>query len=294
VTAAVKLAFERDTVTLPLGKILPTKALSASVKAGSTYKTVEASLAVVGVVEPLVVFRQPDDTYILLEGHSRLSALLASDAKTAECLVSTDDEKLTFKRCVSHIAPIQANKMIVKALDAGVPEERLAKALNRPVATIRTSRTMLKDICPEALELLKDKPIKEAALRLFKHVKPLRQIEMAEMMNRMANYGKAYAAAFVSRTKEDLLAEPGSSNVKRPARPKPEDLTRMEAELQALERDILLIDDSYGKNVVNLTIARGYVKKLLENAKVVRYLAAKHGDLLTEFQRIQEAASLDA
>jgi ParB-like chromosome segregation protein Spo0J len=291
VTAAVKLAFERETVTLPLAKILPTKTLSTSIKKGSTYKTVEASLAVVGMVELLVVFRQSDDTYILLEGHSRLSALLASGAKTAECLVSTDDEKLTFKRHVSHIAPIQANKMIVKALDAGVPEQRLAKALNRPVATIRTSRTMLENICSEALELLKDKPINDAALRLFKHVKPLRQIEMAELMNKMANYGKGYAAAIVSRTKEDLLAEPG--NVKRPARPKPEDLARMEVEMQALERDILLIDDSYGKNMVNLTIARGYVKKLLENAKVVRYLAAKHGDLLTEFQRVQEAASLE-
>lgn len=291
-TAAVKLAFERETVTLPLAKILPTKALSTSIKKGSTYKTVEASLEVVGMVEPLVVFRQSDDTYVLLEGHSRLSALLASGAKTAECLVSTDDEKLTFKRHVSHIAPIQANKMIVRALDAGVPEQRLAKALNRPVATIRTSRTMLKDICDEALELLKDKPIADAALRLFKHVKPLRQIEMAELMNKMANYGKGYTGALVSRTKEDLLTEP--SNIKRPARPKPEDLARMEVEMQALERDILLIDDSYGKNMVNLTIARGYVKKLLENAKVVRYLAAKHGDLLTEFQRVQEAASLEA
>jgi hypothetical protein len=42
----------------------------------------------------------------------------------------------------------------------------------------------------------------------------------------------------------------------------------MDVEMQALERDILLIDESYGRDVVNLTIARGYVKKLLENAKV--------------------------
>jgi hypothetical protein len=68
----------------------------------------------------------------------------------------------------------------------------------------------------------------------------------------------------------------------------------MDVEMQALERDILLIDESYGRDVVNLTIARGYVKKLLENAKVVKFLAAKHADLLTEFQRIQDAASLEA
>ncbi len=96
----------------------------------------------------------------------------------------------------------------------------------------------------------------------------------------------------MSRTKEELVAEPRKG--KGHKKPKPDDLAKMEMELQALERDILLIDDSYGRNVVNLTIARGYVKRLLENTKVVKFLAGKHGDLLTEFQRIQEAASLEA
>ena len=291
-TAAVKLAFERDTIVLPLSKILPTRSLSDAAKATATYKTVEASLSVVGLVEPLVVFRQQDGSYLLLEGHGRLSVLLASGAETAECLVSTDDVALGYKRFVSHLSPIQANKMIVKALDAGVPEERLAKALNRPVATIRMSRTMLKDICDDALEILKDKPIADGALRFFKYVQPARQVEMADLMSKMATYTKSYAAAIVGRTKPELLVH--QAGEKRPARPKPDDLARMEIEMEALERDILLIDDSYGRNVVNLTIARGYVKKLLENARVTKYLAAKHADVFAEFQRIQEAASLEA
>jgi hypothetical protein len=68
----------------------------------------------------------------------------------------------------------------------------------------------------------------------------------------------------------------------------------METELQSLEQDILHVDESYGRDVVNLTIARSYVKKLLENARVTKYLAAKHADVFAEFQRIQEAASLEA
>jgi hypothetical protein len=43
---------------------------------------------------------------------------------------------------------------------------------------------------------------------------------------------------------------------------------------------------------VNPTIARQYVKKLIVNAKIVKFLAGKHADVLTEFQRIQDAASL--
>jgi ParB-like chromosome segregation protein Spo0J len=289
---ALKTAFERETVKLPIAKILPTRALPSG-KVGATYKTMEASYAVVGIIEPLIVCRQSGSgDYLLLDGHCRLALLKEAGVQEVECIVSTDDEAYTYNRHVSHLAPIQANRMILKALDAGVPDDRLAKALDRSVTTIRTSRTMLKDICAEALELLKEKPVASAALRLFKHVKPLRQIEMAELMNRMANYTKTYAAGLVSRTPSDLLVE--TAKPKRPVRPKAEELARMEVEMQTLEKEILLIDESYGRNVVNLQIARGYVRKLLENAKVVKYLAAKHPDYLAEFQRVQEIASLEA
>jgi ParB-like chromosome segregation protein Spo0J len=292
VSAPVRTAFERETVKVPITKILPTRALASAAKAGSKYKTIEASYPVVGIIEPPIVCRHPDGNFLLLDGHNRLAMLKDTGATEVECIVSTDDEGYTYNRHVSHLAPIQANRMILKALDAGVPDGRLAKALDRSLSTIRTSRTMLKDICAEALELLKDKPVATAALRLFKHVKPLRQIEMAELMNKMANYSKPYAAGLVSRTPAEYLVE--QLKAKRPPRQKPEDLARMEVEMRTLEREILEIDESYGRNVVNLTIARAYVKKLLENARVAKYLATKHADLLTEFQRIQEAASLDS
>ncbi len=292
-STSVKMAFEGETLVLPLAKILPTKTLQKGIKAISKYKDIAASHGVVGTIEPLVVCRQrDDDTFLLLEGHKRFAILQDAGATEVECIVSTDDEAYTYNAKVIRLAPIQANRMILKALDAGVPEARLAAALNRSASTIRMSRTMLKDICPEALDLLKDKPVATASFVLFKHVKPIRQIEMAELMNKMKNYGKSYAAGLVSRTKPELLAE--EAPTKRPARPKPEDIARMETELQALEQDILHVDESYGRDVVNLTIARGYVKKLLENAKVTKYLATKHAELFTEFQRIQEVASLEA
>jgi hypothetical protein len=291
-SAAVKIAFERETVVLPLSKLLPTKTLPKSIKTSLKYKEIEASYRVVGTIEPLVVFRQRDGSYLLLEGHKRLTVLQDTGATEAECIVSTDDEGYSYNNWVSHLAPIQANKMIVRTLDAGVSADKLAAALNRSPRTIRLSRTMLKDIAEEALELLKDKPVASAAFTLFKHVTPLRQIEMAELMNKMKNYSKSYAAGLVSRSKPDELVE--QDRAKRSARPNLEEIARMDVEMQALERDILLVDESYGRDVVNLTIARGYVKKMLDNARVVKYLAAKHADLLAEFQRIQEAASLEA
>ena len=44
--------------------------------------------------------------------------------------------------------------------------------------------------------------------------------------------------------------------------------------MEALERDLKAIDQSYGENMLNLTCALGYVKRLLENAKVTKILKA--------------------
>jgi hypothetical protein len=62
--------------------------------------------------------------------------------------------------------------------------------------------------------------------------------------------------ALVLRTKPDQLValRPDS---RRGARKEPEDLARIELQMETLERDLPLLDESYGRDVVNLTIARG-------------------------------------
>lgn len=53
------------------------------------------------------------------------------------CLISTDDEAFTYNNRVNSIAIIQEHKMILKAIENGVSEERIAKSLNVDVASIR-------------------------------------------------------------------------------------------------------------------------------------------------------------
>lgn len=64
--------------------------------------------------------------------------------------------------------------------------------------------------------------------------------------------------------------------------------------MRALERDVRGLDASYGRDVVLLTLARGYLKSLIDNGRVVRFLAQHHPEVLREFQRIAEATSLGA
>jgi ParB-like chromosome segregation protein Spo0J len=291
VTRTVRAGFEFESVTLNVDEILPTKNIDDTMKGQTKYLQIVASIKELGIVEPPVVYRQGKGKYTVLDGNARLSALKQLGIETVECLVATDDESYTYNHKISRVAPVQANRMIMKALDSGVPPERIAKALGLQVHTVLQNRTMLNGIAKEAIELLKDKPVAIAALREFKRVKPMRQIEMAELMIATATYTTSYAQALVFGTKKDLLVEP--ERAKQIRGTKPEDLARMESEMESLEKEFLLVEDSYERNVLNLTIAHGYVKSLLDNGKVVRYLAQKHKELLAEFQRIVETASID-
>ena len=63
--------------------------------------------------------------------------------------------------------------MILKALENGVDEECIGKALDLDVKKTREKRDLLKGICPEAVAIIKDRPVSRAALRYFKRVRPL-------------------------------------------------------------------------------------------------------------------------
>src|SRR5271156_3622810 len=104
------------------------------------------------------------------------------------CIISTDDEAFTYNKRVNRIAAIQEHKMILKAVERGVPEARIAKALNVDVQSIRRKRHLLDGICTEVAEILKDKHISIHTFTELKKMMPLRQIEAAELMVAMNKY----------------------------------------------------------------------------------------------------------
>lgn len=290
-TPHMKAAFKFEQLTIPIDKLLPTRAVGEKLKAAVRHRALVASVKEVGIVEPLSVFPQKGGRYLLLDGHARLEALRELGMTDAPCLIATSDEGYTYNQKVNRIAPIQANRMIMRALDAGVPEERVAKALNLSVQTVRGNRSLLHGICPEAIESLRDKHVAQMTLALLKKVKPLRQMEMADIMVAAGNYSATYARALVMTTPKDQLVEP--ENPKKIPGVKPEDLARVEHEMRVQEKDFRVLDETYNEQVMALTIARGYVRSLLENGRVVRYLAQNSREFLTEFQRIAESAALE-
>jgi len=293
----MKYGFEMEGVTLHVEDILPIKQIGKTVRKSPKYISVLASIKEVGIIEPPVVYpakkkENEPQKYMLLDGHIRVDILKSLGHEKVFCLVSTDDESYTYNHKVNRLAPIQEHFMIMKSIENGVSEERIAKTLNADIKAIRKNRDLLNGICPEAVGLLKDRRIIPDAIRLLKKVKPMRQIEMAELMNAVRNHSSTYVKALIAATPKDMFIDNGQA--KEDTGIRPEDMKRMEKEMETLERDFKLIEETYGRNVLNLVLARGYLSKILDNARVVKFLSSQHGEILAELQKIIESLAIES
>jgi hypothetical protein len=287
----VQMAFESQGLVLATTSILPLKQIKASIRSTEKYQQVLASVREVGIIEPLIVFPQNETTYLLLDGHIRLEVLKQIGETHAHCLISTDDETYTYNKRVSRMATIQEHGMILKATRSGVSEERIAKVLRVDVASIRQKRDLLNGICKEAAEILKTKHVSLGVFAVLKKMKPMRQIEVADLLVTTGNFSVPYAKALLAATQREMLLEPDKhKDVKGLT---PEQIAKMEKEMDFLQRELTLIEESHGHQVLNLVLARGYISKLFENNRVTRYLSQHHADICRELQAITESESLE-
>ena len=180
--------------------------------------------------------------------------------------------------------------MIVRAIERGVSEERIAQVLNLNVHSIRRKRSLLDGICPEAATLLRDRQCPYETFRCLKKMKPLRQIEAVELMVGMNNFTVSCARSLLLATPRDQLVEP--------SKPKPglvqtrEHLARLEREVGNLRKEIAEIEESYASDHLKLVVTRGHLEALLGNENVVRYLRLHHGDIFGELRKLIDATNI--
>lgn len=283
----IKQGFEMNLLALAVDDLFPTKTISMQIKRGRKYRQVLASIREVGLIEPLVVTPlKQGKGYLLLDGHLRVAALKELGVTDVSCLISTDDESYTYNKYVNRISAIQEHKMIVKAIEAGVSEEKLASALNLDVRTIRNKRKILDGICPEVVELLKDKDVSEHVFRTLRKMKAPRQVAVAMLMNDQNKFSIPYANALLEATPPGQLVNKG----------KPRKLTpvilarqaRLEEENLALSQEIDFLKEQYGTEMIDITATQAYLKRLLGNDEVANYLLKFNESIYDKFREIVE------
>lgn len=284
--AKVKPAFDQQVVFLPIDTIAPQKVLPADFKKSTTYKRISASLEHVGLIEPLVVYPRGPRDYLLLDGHTRLDILKQSGATEVRTIFAMDDEAYTYNRRVNHAPPVAEYFMMLKALSHGVSEERLAEVLNVSVYAIRQRRSMLEGVCAEAIEILRNSHVTASAFAVLKKMKPIRQIEAAEHMRATVTYSVRFAQALLEVTRPEFLVE---TPVKRKPTIEASSVAAqgmLEQETDLLIRELKAVEESYGTDMLTLSIGCGYFERLLSNSRVEKHLEKHHPDILGELRKL--------
>lgn len=290
----IRLAFDRDFVTVPVTAIVPLKTLPAGARESRSYSQVLSSIKAIGLIEAPVVMADEKNpgTWFLLDGHLRLEVLKELGITEVECLLTADDDTYTYNKRVNRIPPIQEHRMIARAMDRGVSSADIAAALNLQVESVLRRFRLLEGISPEAAEILKDTPCSMKVFDILRQMTSVRQIEAADLMIGQNNFTVMFARALRAATSENQLASTKKGKGGGKSTPSGQQIARMERELAALQTQVKSVEETYGIDNLHLTVARGYVAKLLANNRVVRWMTVHQQDYLTEFQKIAEIDTL--
>ena len=122
-------------------------------------------------------------------------------------------------------------------------------------------------------------------------MKPIRQLEVAELMVSANNYSINYAKALLATTKSADLHRP--EDLKKATGLTTEQMARLEREMASVTHDYKELEATYGDDMLLLVIAAGFLERLLSKREVERFLAVRHPEILENFRSIVAAASLD-
>lgn len=286
----INIAFQLSTIYLNPSQLLLSKSILKSTVYTKKYGQIKASIKEIGIIEPLIVAPTADKKeFVLLDGHIRLEILKDLGFSEIPCLLSSDDENYTYNKKINRLATIQEHFMIRRAIDQGVDEERLASALNIDIKSIRSKINLLNGICPEVIELLKDRELSPNVFSLLKKMKSVRQIECAELMTTLNNLTVPYAKALLMTTPPNMLVD--SKKISKKTSNSFEAIRKIEIDSANLHIHIKLLEQNYAQDTLNSVLATGYLRKLLGNNNIKNYLEKNHTEIFSEFESILKSNS---
>ena len=287
------LGFIPEPITVVFDQLLPSRKAPDGLISSRKFKQILSSIDAIGLIEPLTIAKadKVNGLHLLLDGHIRMFALQELGFIDAPCLIATDDESYTYNNRINRLSTIQEHLMIRRAVDRGVTPSRLAKSLELDIEHITKKINLLDGICSEAVRILKDKHFSANLSPVLRKLKTTRQIECVELMVATNNITVSYAQALLAATPNTMLVNDGSP--KKVKGVTADQMAKMEREMANLEGQFKLVEQSYGQDVLNLVLAKGYLTKLLDNEAVIRFLSQNHPEILREFSGIVQTTSLD-
>ncbi|CDX55934.1 conserved hypothetical protein [Mesorhizobium plurifarium] len=163
------------------------------------------------------------------------------------------------------------------------PEDRIAPAELDNFESMNPG--LIGGICPEVLDLLIDCVVPLKMFGLLRQVVPDRQVEIAKLMLALRRVKLNTARVFIILTPQSQLTDTSKLRQQFPGIEAVQ-LAAMESELADLSSRFQRAAEQSGIWNLELVAARGYIRRLMESAKVVRYLALHFPPHLKGFQTL--------
>lgn len=289
------IGFDLKSRTLSLDVLHPSKKVPDGAMRTRKYLQIKASIAEIGLIEPLSV-TQPDpdkDEYLLLDGHLRVLALRDLGETDAPCLIAADDETFTYNNRINRLSTIQEHVMLRRAIERGVSRERLARAFNLNVSSIDKRANLLDGLASGAVTLLRDRHFNPEVATVLRKMQPDRQVEVVELMITANAITVKYAQALLNVSAPQQLI-----NRNRPTKAKPkatlEQLAKLGREMDKVHCQYQQAEHTYGADLLQLVVAKGYLTRLLTNENVRRYVSRHQPEILSEFDALIQTATLES
>lgn len=268
-----------NAVDLPLASLTPVRKRDAK---KTVFTRLEANIRAVGLIEPLLVYRQEAD-YFILDGYLRYQVLQDMGAVSVPCLIIDSLDLYTPNRQVNYLSRSQYSRMIKQAL-AVVDEGRLKSSLAITKLQNEFSSAQREMLCNEVLERVRAEQLSKSAAIQFIHVTQSRQREILQVVDQ----AKDSTAAFI---RSQILRSLPDQRVQRPGRPSPwnrvlETRKRLVDKLADAEQHHDFYQGLYRQYATDLVRLAIHVRQMLTTKEVANFMTQRHGDDLKLFRQI--------
>ncbi|WP_272950636.1 plasmid partitioning protein RepB C-terminal domain-containing protein, partial [Sinorhizobium meliloti] len=175
--------------------------------------------------------------------------------------------------------------MIARAIERGVSSADIADALGLQSPSFAGS-VCWKASARGSRDAERHTPCSMKVFDVLRQMNAVRQIEAADLMIGQHNFTLMFARAIRAATPHSQLVAAKKMTGAAASTPPGQQIARMERELAALQTQVKSVEETYGIDNLHLTVARGYVAKLLANTRITRWLSYHRQEYLGEFQKI--------
>lgn len=161
------------------------------------------------------------------------------------------------------------------------------------LSTINSRINLLHGIYPKAVKLLQDHQFTPDVTRHLHKMKAARQIEAVELMIAANTITAAHADALLKATPLEQGTDYKPPQPEQPEGDPLEQIFKLEREMSQVQGKYKHAQENYGSELLNLVVAKGYLKKLMENEAVRSYVARHASEILEQFELVLNTVSME-